>query len=129
MADYFSMSFAKARAQDLVGKKVWFTEVEGEAKRQGVVVGYYYDAAKVIMECDSAVKWSVDPDLSYFTMLRPLRQHGFRQYCMVDPHTIDTSRPGKTSLHPHECRRCHWPALEIFRTVECTNISCKNYKA
>ena len=129
MPDYFMMNFAKARATDLVGRTVWFAEVEGAFKSQGVVVGYYYDMAKVIMECDHEVRWPVDPNLSYFTMLRPLRQHGFRQYCMAEPHLIDISRPGRTSLRPHVCTRCGWACLTIFRTVECTNISCPSYKA
>ncbi len=129
MPDFYTMSFAKTRATDLAGKKVWFSEVEGGSKSQGVVVGYYYDMAKVVMECDTEVRWPVDPGLSYFTMLRPLRQHGFRQYCMVEPHLIDLKRKSKTSAHPHECPRCHWACMTIFRTVECTNISCLNYKA
>ncbi len=129
MPDFFTMNFAKSRANDLMGKQVWFSETEGGPKVRGVVVGYYYDMAKVIMECDYEVRWPVDPGLSYFTMLRPLRQHGFRQYCMAEPHLIDVSRQSLSSRHPHECPRCHWPSLVIFRTVECTNIVCRNHKA
>ncbi len=129
MPDYFTQNWAKARAEELVGKKVWFTEVDGAVKTHGIVVGYYWNMAKVIIECDHEVRWPVDPALSYFTMLRPLRQHGFTQYAMVDPGSIDTNRPSRSSLRPHECPRCHWPCLMFFRTVECTNISCQNYKA
>jgi hypothetical protein len=129
MPDHYTMNFAKARAQDLFGKTVWFSEVEGGARSQGVVVGYYYTMAKIIVECDHEVRWPVDPELAYFTMLLPLRQHGFRQYCMAEPHLIDVSQRPRSSLRPHDCPRCRWPCLTIFRTVECTNLSCPNYKA
>ena len=123
------MNFAKNQANYFAGRIVWFQEVEGGGKKLGRVVGYYFDAAQILMEVTGApVQFEVEPTHSVFTtVVKSLDLT--KKFCSIDVFLLDANSPQKSRRYPHDCPRCKNPALIIFRTVECSNFGCRWYRA
>ena len=120
-------NFTKQKAHRLAGQLVWFREVNGGSEKLGRVVGYYYEMAQLVMEMTTRPMTSVDPLLHYYTLVANFRP-GSVYYTLVDVFQIDGSRATKSARYPHECLSCGQDAFILFRTIECSNYSCKHYR-
>lgn len=129
MPSYYDQSFAKTRAFQLAGKNVWFVEVEGGTKKVGRVVGYAWDMAQIVLECDFPLDYPVDPMMSHLLPVAQLRKGAKYQYACVNVFQVDAELKTKTAEFPHNCPQCGAPAFVMFRTVECSNFACRHHKA
>jgi len=126
VTDSYTRNYAKNKAYELAGRMVWFREVDEGSKTMGRVVGYYYDMAQLLIECDVKPDLPVDPYLTPYHTVVSLSA-GRHHYCLTPYHLVDVGKDPKNPRFPHDCPRCHRPALVFFRTVECSNISCIHY--
>lgn len=121
-------NFASAQARHHAGRTLWFQEVEHGGKKLGRVVGFYYDMAQILVEVAGApVQYEVDPTLPCFTIVVP-RLDSSKSFASIDVFLLDTNSKQRSVRYPHDCPRCQNPALIFFRTVECSNFGCPNYR-
>lgn len=129
MPSFYDQQFAKTRAYQLAGKSVWFSETQNGQKRVGRVVGYAYDMAQIVLECDFLLEYPVDPMMAHLLPVAQLRKDRNYQYACVDAYLVDAEMRGKSSRYPHGCPQCGAPAFVLFRTVECSNFACRHHVA
>lgn len=127
MVTYDLKNFARTQGTQLAGNIIWFREVAGGVEKLGRVVGYRFETAQVIMECGFGTLNVVSPSSVYITMTANVRL-GHWYYTAVDVYLVDGQQKAP-SHHPHSCPVCGAQAFILFRTVECSNVSCKHYRA
>jgi hypothetical protein len=113
---YDLKNFARTQGTQLAGNIVWFREVAGGVEKLGRVVGYRFGTLNV-----------VSPSSVYITMTANVRL-GHWYYTAVDVYLVDGQQKVDKG-RPHSCPVCSSPAFILFRTVECSNTSCKHYRA
>lgn len=119
--------YARSQAQNLAGRLVWFREVTGGTPKLGRVVGYSFEMAQVVMEVGFGPLSTLNPNANYITLTANFRE-GYWYYTNVDVNLIDPQQLGKNDRYPHECLVCGYAAFILFRTVECSNVSCKHFR-
>jgi hypothetical protein len=120
-------NFSKNRANQLAGHIVWFREEAGGDKKLGRVVGYYYTMAQLLLEVAFYPKYNVDPHMSHINLTAGFRP-GTLWYTCVDVFLVDEEKKSPTGRYPHSCPSCGSNAFILFRTVECSNFSCKHHR-
>ena len=118
--------YARSQAQNLAGRMVWFREVTGGTPKLGRVVGYYFEQAKVVMEVGFGPLATVSYTSNMVSLTANVRE-GYWYYTAIDVELIDPQQLGKNDRYPHECLVCGSAAFILFRTVECSSLTCRHF--
>lgn len=95
--------------------------------RAGRIVGHVPTSGEVVLAgSDSPYAYSEPPRLAVLT--QPRTSEKFQVANAFDVITRPLY-PKKQLIakFPHACRRCQKPALELFRTIDCSNWRCDLY--
>lgn len=137
MADAEKVLLAKDLAEHLAGQEVRYSvdELTGmftiePTTRQGLIVGHVPFRGDVMLTSTSSQAFRLE-DLPPATVVWTWPPDPKARYQWASAYDVVAKPlyPKKPLINrfPHKCRRCKGPALELFRTVDCSNWRCALY--